>query len=117
MAVNMWKNARDVVAFEAGQVVFEEGDPGDVMYAVVEGAVDITRHGAVVESLGDGGIFGELALVDESPRGASAVATKPSRLARIDESQFTFLVHEHPTFALQVMAVLADRLRRANERA
>ena len=116
MAVNMWKNAHDVVAFEAGQVVFNEGEPGDVMYAVVEGAVDITRNGMVIESLTDGDIFGELALVDDSPRNASAVVTKPSRLARVDQKQFTFLVHEHPTFALTVMAVLADRLRRANDR-
>ena len=117
MAVNMWKNARDVVAFEAGQVVFEKGDVGDVMYAIVEGAVDIERNGEVIESLVDGDIFGELALVDDSPRNASAVVTKPSRLARVDQKQFTFLVHEHPTFALTVMHVLADRLRRANDRA
>ncbi len=117
MAVNRWKNARDIVAFEAGQVVFEQGDAGDVMYAIVEGAVDITRNGDVLESLVDGDIFGELALVDESPRNASAVVTKPSRLARVDQKHFTFLVHEHPTFALTVMAVLADRLRRANDRA
>ena len=97
MPANMWKNARDVVEYESGQVVFEEGDAGDVMYAVV-----------------DGGIFGELALIDASARGATAVASRDSRLARLDESHFMFMVQEHPTFALQVMRVMAERLRRAN---
>jgi signal-transduction protein with cAMP-binding, CBS, and nucleotidyltransferase domain len=67
------------------------------MYAVVEGAVGIIRNGEVIESLVGDDIFGAL--------------------ARVDQEHFTFLVHEHPTFALTVMAVLADRLRRANDRA
>jgi CRP-like cAMP-binding protein len=97
--------------------VFEQNDPGDVMYAVVEGEVTIARDGAVIEKLVPGDIFGELALVDDSPRGATATTTAPSKLARVDKKNFTFLVQEHPTFALQVMAVLASRLRDANTRA
>ncbi len=116
MALNMWKNARDVVDFDAGQVIFKEGDAGDVMYAVVEGEVEISRGGVAIERLGEGGVFGELALVDDSTRGATATAAVSSRLARVDRKQFTFLVHEHPTFALQVMSTMANRLRAANER-
>ncbi|HWS47964.1 MAG TPA: cyclic nucleotide-binding domain-containing protein [Acidimicrobiia bacterium] len=114
MPANMWKNARDVVEYESGQVVFEEGDAGDVMYAVVDGAVDLSRDGVPIETVVDGGIFGELALIDASARGATAVASRDSRLARLDESHFMFMVQEHPTFALQVMRVMAERLRRAN---
>ena len=66
-------------------------------------------------SVGVGSILGELALIDASPRAATARATVPTRVARIDKKHFMFLVQEHPTFALQVMAVMADRLRHANE--
>ncbi len=116
MSIQIFKNARDLESFEPGAVVFEQGDPGDAMFAVVEGEVSIARDGTVIEKLVPGDIFGELALVDDSARGATATATTPSKLARVDKKHFTFLVQEHPTFALQVMAVMASRLRDANTR-
>jgi len=113
---NFFRNSPDIADFEPGQLVFKQGEPGDVMYAVVEGRVELTRDGQALEMLGEGNIFGELALVDESPRGATATAATAARLAPVDKRRFTFLVQEHPMFALQVMAVMADRLRRANDR-
>ena len=74
------------------------------------------RDGRVIETVGEGGILGELALVDHSVRGATATAATAARLAPVDESRFTFLVQEHPTFALQVMKIMAERLRQANQR-
>ena len=74
MTMNMFKNARDVREFEPGQIVFKQGEPGDAMYAVVEGRVDITLDGETIETVAEGGIFGELALVDEQTRGATATA-------------------------------------------
>ena len=114
--INIFRHARDVTTFEPGDIVFTQGDPGDFMYAVVNGTVDISRDGKVIESIGEGGILGELALVDRSPRGATATAVTSARLAPVDEQQFMFLVHEHPTFALTVMRVMAQRLRAANIR-
>jgi CRP/FNR family cyclic AMP-dependent transcriptional regulator len=114
--IGIFKNARDAVTFEAGQTVFAEGDPGDRMYAVVDGTIEISRNGAVIETLGAGEIFGELALVDDQARGATAVAATVARIAPVDRERFTYLVHEHPTFALQVMSVMAERLRSANDR-
>ena len=58
----------------------------------------------------------EVALVDTGPRSASAIARTAARLARVDHKEFTFLVQEHPTFALQVMRVLAARIRANNAR-
>jgi CRP/FNR family transcriptional regulator, cyclic AMP receptor protein len=114
--INIFQHAKDVTDFEPGQVVFKEGEPGDLMYAVVSGTVDITRDGRVIETVGAGGIIGELALVDHSLRGATATASTAARLAPVDDRRFTFLVQEHPTFALQVMKVMAERLRHANQR-
>ena len=113
--IHIFKSARDKVVVQPGDVVFSQGDPGDVMYAVVDGAVEIRLGDEVVETVTSGGIIGELALVDASPRSATAVAKVESELARVNKREFTFLVQEHPTFALLVMQVLAERLRHANE--
>ena len=86
------------------------------MYAVVEGEVDLDVHGTVVETVGEGGILGELALIDTEPRSATAIARTQAQIAAVDQSRFMFLVHEHPRFALQVMRVMAERLRNANTR-
>ena len=114
-AINVFTRAGDAEPVEPGQVIFDEGDPGDTMFAVAEGQVDIVLDGRVIESVTAGGIFGELALVDESPRSARAVARTATQLVTIDKRRFMFLVQEHPTFALQVMGVLAARLRTSNE--
>lgn len=65
---NFLKREREIMPFQAGQAVFTEGQAGDVMYAVVEGEVQIVLHGKVLETIGEGGIFGELALLDDRPR-------------------------------------------------
>ena len=113
--IGIFKSARDKIAAAPGEVIFDKGDAGNVMYAVLDGQIDITLGDEVLETVGPGGIIGELALVDESPRSARAVARVASQLARVDQREFTFLVQEHPTFALQVMRVLADRIRKAND--
>jgi len=73
------------------------------------------KHGQLIERIGPGGIIGEMALVDQSPRSADAIAQQETALAVINRLRFEHLVANHPTFALQVMAVMADRLRRLNE--
>ena len=71
------------------------------------------RDGKVIETLSDGGIFGEMALIDGSPRSATALAKTDAEVAPINEKSFLFLVHETPFFAIAVMRTLAERLRRA----
>jgi CRP/FNR family cyclic AMP-dependent transcriptional regulator len=113
--INLFRSSPDAFEIGPGEALFTEGEPGDVMYAVIEGRVDVSLGGHVVEELGPGSILGELALIDASPRAATARAAVASRVTRIDKKHFMFLVQEHPTFALQVMGVMADRLRHANE--
>ena len=115
MAINIFTNASNAEAFEAGQIIFKEGDPGETMFAVSEGRVDVIVGGAVVETVAEGGIIGEMALIDSRPRSATAVAATAAKLVTVDRHQFTFLVQEHPTFALEVMKIMAERLRRADE--
>jgi CRP/FNR family cyclic AMP-dependent transcriptional regulator len=99
--------------FKLGEVIFTEGDKGDKMYVIRSGEVEIERDGTVVEKLSQGGIFGEMALIDGSPRAATARATTPCEVAPITEKSFLFLVHETPFFAIAVMRTLAERLRRS----
>ncbi len=101
--------------FAAGDVIFAEGDKGDAMYVVRNGEVTVERNGKVMETLGGGGIFGEMALIDGSPRSATVRAKTDCEVAPINEKSFLFLVHETPFFAVAVMRTLADRLRRLDE--
>ena len=110
--INFLKREKEVRSFQAGQPIFSEGQAGDVMYAVVEGEVQIVNRGQVIEIIGDGGIFGELALLDDRPRSASAVAATDCTVAVIDLKRFGVLVQQSPFFAVEVMRVMAERLRR-----
>ncbi|MEI9899754.1 MAG: cyclic nucleotide-binding domain-containing protein [Hyphomicrobium sp.] len=101
--------------FAAGERVFVAGDEGSSMYAVRSGSVSIISAGEVLETVHPGETFGELTLIDGSPRGATAVAREPTELAVIDERAFNYLVERKPDFALDLMRRLSRRLRRMNE--
>jgi CRP-like cAMP-binding protein len=101
-------------SFASGAEIFKEGSKGDKMFVVCSGEVSIERAGKVIESLSNGDIFGEMALIDGSPRSATARAKTDCRIAPITEQAFLKLLLETPLFALTVMRTLADRLRRAN---
>jgi CRP/FNR family cyclic AMP-dependent transcriptional regulator len=115
--LNLVRFATDFLSFTARQQIFAEGQPGDVMFIVREGEVDVVVHGAVVETLGPGGILGEMALIDPNPRSASAVAKTDCQLVPINETRFQFLVQQTPYFAIEVMRVLAKRLRHMDTQA
>ena len=100
--------------FDVGEVIFSDGDGGDYMFLVRSGSVEIIRNGAVVETVGPGGIFGEMALIDGSPRSATAQVKQACHLVAIPEKGFLFMVHETPYFALDVMRTLSERLRVMN---
>lgn len=110
--IELFQHAEDSVTFRAGTRIFEEGQPGDYMYAVVEGEVEIVSGGKVIETTGAGGIVGELALLDRSKRSATAIARTECRLVPVDEKRFQYMIQQTPFFALQVMRIMAERLRR-----
>lgn len=106
------RSAEDAVFYPAGQVIFDIGDRAELMYLVVEGEVEIQFNGRVLQTVGVQDIFGELALIDDSPRSAKAIAKTNCRLAGIDRDRFMALVEKNPDFALEVMQIMAERLRR-----
>ena len=104
----------DTVQLAPGESLFRQGDKRDKMYVLLEGEIDIRHGDCLFETAGVGGLIGEMALIDDSPRAADAVAKSACRLAPIDQRRFQFLVQQHPYFATHVMKTLAQRLRRMN---
>ena len=100
------------VAYRRGDVIFERGDVADRMYVVAEGEVEIAIADTVIDTVGPEGIFGEMALISKEPRSATARARSDCRIVEIPEKRFLYLTQETPYFALEVMRVMVDRLRR-----
>jgi CRP/FNR family cyclic AMP-dependent transcriptional regulator len=102
--------------FAKGETIVTKGSPAREMFLVRAGRVAIQVGDQTVEEVEAGGILGEMALIDHAPRSASAVAVEDSELIPIDERLFVILVQDAPYFALDVMRVLAERLRKMNQR-
>jgi len=97
-----------------GEILFREGDTGDHLYVIVQGEIDISAEGKLVDRLGEGNIIGEMALVDDRSRSATATAASDATLLPVDRERFRELVRESPDFAIQVMSIMSKRLRRMN---
>jgi CRP/FNR family transcriptional regulator, cyclic AMP receptor protein len=101
-------------SFKAGEIIFRHGDPAEELYIVKSGKVEIRLGNRLLDTLPELSIFGEMALIDHSPRSATVVAATDATIVPVDEKQFLFLVSRTPHFALNVMRVLAQRLRTTN---
>lgn len=114
--VDHFKHSKEFQTFSAGDIIFSEGERGNLMYAVQAGEVEITFRDKVLDTLGEGGIFGEIGLIEtDHCRSASAIAKTDCRVVPVNHERFLFLVHETPTFALRVMQIMAERIRHMNE--
>ena len=109
------QNAEDFKNYPAGQTIFLRGEPGSVMYIIKQGEVDLYFRKQRFATLGPEGIFGEMALLDNELRSLTAIAKTECQLVPIDQTRFSYLVQQKPFFALQIMQVMADRLRSMNE--
>ena len=84
---------------------------------MVTGELELQRGGKAFETLTAGAIVGEMAMIDKAPRSATAIAKTNCRLVPMDEKRFEFMVAQTPFFAVHVMRVIVDRLRRTTARA
>lgn len=97
--------------YDRKRPIVQEGQAGLRMYVVLEGNVTVSIRGKLIERLGPGGVFGELALVDQSPRLASVVAETDCSVLPINRNAFLALVKTSPDFAASLLGSLAQRLR------
>jgi len=112
---------RFLQSYRKSTVIFEEGSTGNEMYLIHTGSVALTTQrnesGPVTLAvLKPGDFFGEMALVDDAPRSASAVAIEDTQLITLDRAKFLFTVQQQPQFALSVMHTLCQRLRELDGR-
>jgi CRP-like cAMP-binding protein len=103
------------VIFSPGQVIFQEGQPGDCMYGVVEGEVDLLVNGRVVETIEAGNVFGTGVLIGIKNRTYTAIAKTDCKLASLDQARFLFAVQETPVFAIKVIRNYSERLNRLRQ--
>ncbi len=111
----LFANNPDIVRIDAGQPLFSEGDEGHRLYVLTTGQAEIIVNNRVVETIQHGNIVGEMGLVSPGPRSATVVALSDCEFVAVDEKRFQYLVQQTPFFAMQVMRVLAERLRAANQ--
>ena len=109
--LELFRGEGDNREFAAGENIFVEGEEGRHMYVVLEGSVRLSVTGRTLEKVAKGGVFGEMALIDSAPRSATATAFTACTLAPVTAARFKSLVQESPDFALEIMRVMAARLR------
>jgi CRP-like cAMP-binding protein len=113
--IDMFRDWKDVEELRAKTVIFTEGDSADVMYVVLSGEIELTLHGEPLGMEGEGGIIGEMAMINGAPRSATATTLTKVKLARVNREQFREFVANNADFSLHVMAVLANRLRAVDQ--
>ncbi|HEY8870893.1 MAG TPA: cyclic nucleotide-binding domain-containing protein [Candidatus Limnocylindrales bacterium] len=96
----------------AGKVLMREGEIGQEFFLIVSGKVRIERAGKLLRTLGPGDFTGEIALVQEELRTATATCETDCRLLVIGHREFHSMLDQHPDFRRSVMSALADRVRR-----
>ncbi len=104
-----------------GNVVFQEGDPGDHLLIILSGRVKVSLLGKegkefILAILGPGSFLGEMALLESAPRSATVSTIELSVFLRLDQANFTALLHKHPSIALKLLKAICTRLRETDER-
>lgn len=110
-----FRNWDDVVEFPKKAVVFRELETADYMYVVLSGEIEVSLRGEPLGAELEGGVFGEMAMINDATRSATATTLSAVKAARITRDQFRSIIAENPDFALHIMAVIANRLRVADQ--
>jgi CRP/FNR family transcriptional regulator/CRP/FNR family cyclic AMP-dependent transcriptional regulator len=106
--------------YAPGEVIFREGERGNLMYVLLEGAVDLkvkVEHGeAVIKTVSTpNDFFGEMTLLDDRPRSATAIAERRTKVLLVDGPSFESMILQNGKFALKIIKVLTERIRQAND--
>ncbi len=113
---NLFHNEPNPRQFRAGEMVIRAGEHDRHMYVLLEGEAEVLVGDEVVEVEKPGSVFGEMGMIGTREARASVRAKTDIVVAMVDERRFMFLVQQHPTFALELMRLMADRLENMNGR-
>ncbi len=105
------KGAGVNITFPVGSIIFKQGDPGDCLYVVQEGVVEMVIHDRVIEVCGPNEAIGYMSLIDGAPRSSTARVKETAQVSIIDRRNFRFMVDEIPNFAKYIMDAMASRIR------
>ncbi len=110
-------DAEKTITLKPGEVLFREGDEAKAMYVVKHGTLRILSGSTILETVREGGLIGEMAIIEEHmPRSATVIAGTYCELVEIDVSRFLSLVASTPDFSITVLRVISRRLRVMNRR-
>jgi CRP/FNR family cyclic AMP-dependent transcriptional regulator len=113
---DLFRHDPEFIELHAGEILFREGDIGNAMYVLIEGEAEIGIEGVLFEKCTQGSFVGEMAVIDGSPRYATVTAVTPCKFVIVDAKRFHFLVDESPGFAIEIMRVIAQRLKKTSLR-
>ncbi len=105
------RGAGVTVAYRAGSVIFQKGEPGACMYVVQSGVIEMVIGDKVVEVCGANEAIGFMSVVDNAPRSSTARVKEDCEVSVIDQRKFRFMVDEVPNFAQYIMGAMARRIR------
>ena len=100
--------------FEDGEAVTREGEPGKTFYIVVEGRLQVSKHGTLVGELGPGDFLGEISLIDGRPRTATVTAVGPVQALVIRRADFLEMVEWDSAVRLGILTALTERIRKTD---
>ena len=104
--------------YQDGEVIVKKGDVGDCMYVIQVGRVEVVQQDGDKETrlalMGDGDIFGEMALFDREPRSATVRAVGEARVLTVDKRTFLSRVHQDPSLAFRILQKMSHRIRDLN---
>lgn len=109
--IEIFSHNASKISIPAGQALIQEGAEGNLMYVLETGVAEVFVRNRLVETLQHGSIVGEMGLVSPAPHSASVIAKTDCEFVAVDEKRFQFLVQQTPYFAVQVMRLMAERLR------
>ena len=115
--IKLFQESEEFNIYKSGDTIFNAGSIALDMYVIKEGSVEIIYNDQVLETLNEGDIFGEMALIDDKPRSATAIAKTDCQLVPIDKERFSFLIGQATfgsDFAIHVMKIMANRIRKIN---
>lgn len=113
---DLFRHDPEYIEIKAGDTLFKQGDWGEIMYVLIEGKAEITISGVLFGEYVQGSIVGEMAVIDGSPRYGTVTAVTSCKFVKVDKKRFLFLINETPGFAIEVIRIMAMRLKECDVR-